>query len=174
MGIAPADFITKPVRVAELLDWLGRTLALEWTAGGHPPPASLPAPTADEALALPAAPQLRALQELVDIGYVRGIVRRLDQIEREAPESAAFVERLRTLARSFVMARRMNGVLQRALRGPEMRFERPNSDVVLIVDDVPTTTSRCCTTRSTNRATPCWWPSTASRRCSAPRRHGPT
>ncbi|MBS0434674.1 MAG: response regulator [Proteobacteria bacterium] len=116
VGIAPADFITKPVRVAELLDWLGRTLALEWTAAATTPPASPPAPTADEALALPAAPQLRALQELVDIGYVRGIVRRLDQIEREAPESAAFVERLRTLARGFRLDE-MNGVLQRALQG---------------------------------------------------------
>lgn len=72
------------------------------------------APLDEAPLALPAAPQLRALQELVDIGYVRGIVKRLDRIEAESPESAAFVERLRTMARGFRLDE-MNGVLRRAL-----------------------------------------------------------
>ena len=31
-GIAAADFITKPVRFDELLDWLGARLALQWQA----------------------------------------------------------------------------------------------------------------------------------------------
>ncbi len=30
VGITPADFFTKPVRVNELLDWLGRALGLAW------------------------------------------------------------------------------------------------------------------------------------------------
>ncbi|MFT3664806.1 ATP-binding protein [Piscinibacter sp.] len=112
-GIAPADFITKPVRVAELLDWLGGALALEWHASA---PAEA-APAAEATLALPAAPQLRALQELVEIGYVRGIVKRLDRIEAESPESAAFVERLRVMARGFQLDE-MTGVLRRALQTP--------------------------------------------------------
>ena len=115
VGISPADFITKPVRVSELLDWLGAALALEWsTAERTPPPEPEEAPAGDDVLALPAAPHLRALQELVNIGYVRGIVKRLDQIESESPESTAFVERMRTMARGFQLDE-MNGVLKRAL-----------------------------------------------------------
>jgi signal transduction histidine kinase/CheY-like chemotaxis protein/purine-cytosine permease-like protein len=115
-GIASSDFITKPVRVAELLDWVGRALTLEWTTAARTEPAASAAPAPDEPLALPAEPHLRALQELVDIGYVRGIVRRLDQIETDAPESAAFVERMRAMARGFRLDE-MNDVLRRALQG---------------------------------------------------------
>jgi signal transduction histidine kinase/purine-cytosine permease-like protein len=113
VGITPRDFITKPVRVSELLDWLGRALALQWTAGPATPEPT-PAPPPDGPLALPAEPHLRALQELVNIGYVRGIVKRLDQIETESPACAAFVGRMRTLARGFRLEE-MNGVLARAL-----------------------------------------------------------
>ena len=114
VGIASADFITKPVRVSELLDWLGRALALQWTtaAASEAEPAGTAA--SNEALALPAEPHLRALQELVNIGYVRGIVKRLDQIETESPACAAFVERMRAMARGFRLDE-MNGVLSRAL-----------------------------------------------------------
>jgi CheY-like chemotaxis protein len=117
VGITPRDFITKPVRVAELLDWLGRALALRWISAEAGEPAAAPPPAAAGAQVLPPAPQLRALKELVDIGYVRGIVKRLDQIEREAPDSAAFVERMRAMARGFQLDE-MNGVLQRALQEP--------------------------------------------------------
>ncbi|WP_128002080.1 hybrid sensor histidine kinase/response regulator [Piscinibacter defluvii] len=110
VGIGAADFITKPVRVDELLDWLGRALALDWTASAPAAPEPLP----EAPLSLPAEPQLRALQELVNLGYVRGIVRQLDQIQAESPDSAAFVERMRTLARGFRLDE-MNGELSRAL-----------------------------------------------------------
>jgi CheY-like chemotaxis protein len=114
VGITPRDFITKPVRVGELLDWLGRALALSWiTADLAVAAVTLPA-VATESLALPAEPHLRALQELVNIGYVRGIVKRLDQIETESPACAAFVERMRAMARGFQLDE-MNGVLTRAL-----------------------------------------------------------
>jgi signal transduction histidine kinase/FixJ family two-component response regulator len=113
-GIAPRDFITKPVRMNELLDWLGRALDLRWLSARAA--ATEPAATPDEAgsLTLPAPTQLRALQELVNIGYVRGIVKRLDQIETELPQSAAFVGRMRVMARGFQLDE-MNGVLSRAL-----------------------------------------------------------
>ncbi len=114
VGITPRDFITKPVRMAELLDWLGRALVLAWTTAAAGPSAAAPSPAVDAAQVLPPEPHLRALKELVDIGYVRGIVKRLDQIERESPACAAFVERMRAMARGFQLDE-MNGVLQRAL-----------------------------------------------------------
>ena len=114
VGITPRDFITKPVRVGELLDWLGRALALQWITADVAVAAAHPPAVATESLALPAEPHLRALQELVNIGYVRGIVKRLDQIETESPACAAFVERMRAMARGFQLDE-MNGVLERAL-----------------------------------------------------------
>jgi signal transduction histidine kinase/purine-cytosine permease-like protein/ActR/RegA family two-component response regulator len=113
VGIAAGDFLTKPVRVNELLDWLGRALGLEWITI-HAAPEPVPPAPAEAALALPAEPHLRALQELVNLGYVRGIVRRLDQIEAESPACAAFVGRMRAMARGFRLDE-MHGVIQRAL-----------------------------------------------------------
>jgi len=113
VGIARTDFITKPVRVNELLDWLGRALALDWnTAAAPAAPAEAAAPAGP--LVLPTEPHLRALQELIDLGYVRGIVRRLDQIEAESPACAAFVAHMRAMARGFRLDE-MSGVLRRAL-----------------------------------------------------------
>jgi len=94
VGIGADDFILKPVRVDELLDWLGARLQLDWVAAR---PA--PAPASTWAPAPPA--QLRALDELVGLGYYRGIVRKLDEIEALDPAHAGFVGHLRGLARQF-------------------------------------------------------------------------
>jgi CheY-like chemotaxis protein len=50
VGISPQDFITKPVRHAELLDWLAQRLKLEWlyTEPSHLLPAENSASTASE------------------------------------------------------------------------------------------------------------------------------
>ena len=89
-------------------------MALQWLTADVAVAAASPPAVATESLALPAEPHLRALQELVNIGYVRGIVKRLDQIETESPACAAFVERMRAMARGFQLDE-MNGVLTRAL-----------------------------------------------------------
>ncbi|HEY4068916.1 MAG TPA: ATP-binding protein, partial [Burkholderiaceae bacterium] len=80
VGISIEDFILKPVRVNELLDWLGARLQLEWVSAA---PAALAATEPEHAVdgVLPAAEQLQALDELVSLGYFRGIVRKLDEIE---------------------------------------------------------------------------------------------
>jgi hypothetical protein len=44
VGIMPEDFITKPVRLDELLDWLGRQLGLQWLATPPSPPTSAALP----------------------------------------------------------------------------------------------------------------------------------
>ena len=100
VGIGADDFILKPVRFNELLNWLGAQLKLIWTevraADAAPPPAS---PTA--AWALPEVQHLNALDELVSLGYYRGIVRKLDAIEALNPAHAAFTHHMRALARDF-------------------------------------------------------------------------
>jgi len=96
-GITADDFIVKPVNIAELLDWIGRRLALEWT---HEPEAPA-APPPPAALVLPPDEHLSALAELVRIGYVRGIKARLDEIDAIDTRYRAFTETLRGHAARF-------------------------------------------------------------------------
>ncbi|WP_284615517.1 ATP-binding protein [Aquabacterium humicola] len=99
LGITPADFLVKPVRMDELLGWLERRLQLQWVQA----PADVPAavPTAQASTVRPPAAALRALDELVRLGYVRGILKKLDALAADHPECAPWLERLRTLARGF-------------------------------------------------------------------------
>ena len=100
LGISPADFLVKPVRMAELLAWLQRRLDLQWVDAP-----ALPAPADDgpgaPALVPPPAAALRALDELVRLGYLRGIQKKLDALAAAHPASAAYLDRLRGLARGF-------------------------------------------------------------------------
>jgi signal transduction histidine kinase/DNA-binding NarL/FixJ family response regulator len=96
LGIAADDFITKPVRFDELLDWLGRALALHWVEAMAEPTKPVTA-----ASALPSAEALAALRDQVDAGYMRGIQRELDKLETEQPQCADFVHRARKLALAF-------------------------------------------------------------------------
>jgi CheY-like chemotaxis protein/anti-sigma regulatory factor (Ser/Thr protein kinase) len=99
-GIRPADFLLKPVRHEELLDWLGRVLALEWrTAGSLGGQTDASAPPLETTL--PSAASLRGLAEQVQAGYPRGIHRWLDHIEATEPACAAFTQHLRALAAQF-------------------------------------------------------------------------
>jgi CheY-like chemotaxis protein len=100
VGIAAEDFILKPVRINELLDWLGARLGLEWHEAQSPEVAALPSAQSIE-WALPDAQQLHSLDELVNLGYFRGIVRKLDEIESRDESHAGFVNHLRKLARQF-------------------------------------------------------------------------
>ncbi len=100
VGISIEDFILKPVRVNELLDWLGTRLQLEWLEAAPVAAAVIDAPAPLQG-STPDAAQLRALDELVNLGYFRGIVRKLDEIEAAEPAQAAFVNQLRALARQF-------------------------------------------------------------------------
>ncbi len=113
VGITAADFITKPVRLDELLDWLGARLALQWQATAAPAPAApAPAPPAPAPL-LPRA-QLEALLEAVSLGYPRGVAEQLDAIERQHPDSSAWLAPLRAQAARFQFDR-MTPVIHDAL-----------------------------------------------------------
>jgi CheY-like chemotaxis protein len=115
-GIRPEDFIVKPVRHAELLDWLQRALDLRWTFGDLPPQTQTsPEPAA--AMQVPDAHSLQQLLELARLGYPRGVLNQLDAIEAAQPGTAAFCAAMRELARGFrfdVLARRLE-----ELSGPQ-------------------------------------------------------
>ena len=118
VGVSAADFITKPVRFDELLDWLGAHLGLHWQAtpaDAPAAPAALPAPAADTVL--PPRDKLLALQDVVSLGYPRGVQKLLDDIATHHPECAGFMAPLRALAQGFEfdrMAPLVNQALERS------------------------------------------------------------
>ena len=104
LGVVARDYVLKPVRGEELLEWLGRVLVLEWSdAAGIAKPAAAAAPADAEAPAdtLPELTSLQALAEQVRVGYPRGIHRWLDHIDATEPACAVFTQRLRGLASGF-------------------------------------------------------------------------
>ena len=102
VGITPEDFFVKPVRHSELLDWLERRLALQWTAAAPAvATAAEAAAVANRPLVRPAPNRLRALQDAVALGYFRGVMNQLDAIEAEQPECADWTAAQRVLARQF-------------------------------------------------------------------------
>lgn len=98
VGIPPEDFILKPVRHTELLDWLERQLGLQWLQQPAPP-ASTSAPA--QAWTWPQPQLLVPLQQAVQLGYYRGILNQLDAIAAAQPECEAFAAAMRELARQF-------------------------------------------------------------------------
>ena len=100
VGIRPEDFILKPVRHTELIEWLERRLGLAWRyeipAPHTAPVAVIPAPRV-----LPNALQLASLLEVVHLGFYRGILNKLAEIEKQQPATVCFVNEMRLLARQF-------------------------------------------------------------------------
>jgi pheromone shutdown protein TraB len=50
---------------------------------------------------MPDAQQRAALLEVVNLGFYRGIMNTLDDIEKQSPQALTFVEGMRALARQF-------------------------------------------------------------------------
>ncbi|APW44686.1 ATP-binding protein [Rhodoferax saidenbachensis] len=100
LGLPPEDFIVKPVRHTELLDWLERKLELVWLDTPVVAPPVAPAPVIT-ALRAPPRSALVALQELVRLGYYRGVMNQLDTITSTHPDCAAFSAAMEKLARQY-------------------------------------------------------------------------
>jgi hypothetical protein len=95
-------------------------LALEWlhapvVAGQAPPPSN--ASVLDPAFVVPAPDRLRALDEMISLGYCRGVLTLLDVIEAESPACVSFVAHMRELASHFQLDA-MTGVLRKARDAP--------------------------------------------------------
>jgi signal transduction histidine kinase/CheY-like chemotaxis protein/purine-cytosine permease-like protein len=132
VGVSPADFFVKPVRVAELLEWLGRVLALDWLDEAAVPRTAKGAvlvtdasPTAahwPEALP-PAAFRARAaaIAEAARLGYLRGVLDELAEAEAEDAAATAWTEPLRQQAQRFAfdaLRERLAGIEAEAPRAP--------------------------------------------------------
>jgi signal transduction histidine kinase/CheY-like chemotaxis protein/purine-cytosine permease-like protein len=85
------DYLAKPLHIPLLLDKLAALLKLEWVKASNEPE---PKPS------LPAELR-RQLQALLSMGYVQGLVERLDEAGRDTPHLVDALEPLRTLAQRF-------------------------------------------------------------------------
>jgi signal transduction histidine kinase/purine-cytosine permease-like protein/ActR/RegA family two-component response regulator len=106
-GIGEGDFFVKPVNVAELLEWIGRRLQLEWVSHTGPKAISSEIVAPREVL-FPPAEQLEALREQIKLGYVRGIVARLNEIGALGQEYAPFAAALHGYAARFQLQAMVN------------------------------------------------------------------
>jgi CheY-like chemotaxis protein len=97
-GIPIEDFIVKPIRHSDLLDWLERQLNLSWLQSPSELPAASPVP---DPILWPDRDQMEALRDLVKLGFYRGILNLLDDIEQQSPQCHVFVERMRALSKKF-------------------------------------------------------------------------
>lgn len=103
-GIASEDFLLKPVNLAELLDWLGSRLDIDWILQPEKILASATSSHDQPLLLSPPQTYLDELLELINIGYVRGVAKKLDEIEALDDEYALFVQTMRKLAQQFQLA----------------------------------------------------------------------
>ncbi len=104
VGITPEDFIVKPVRVGELLDWLGKRLQLQWIVAERADASAAhatPKTGSGDADVLPSLEALHSLEDQIHAGYIRGVHKALDQIAAAEPQCDAFVQRLRGMAKQF-------------------------------------------------------------------------
>ncbi len=118
VGIGAEDFILKPVRHAELLDWLERRLELVWIDLAAPPRAASAMAVAPGVRIFPAASALQALAQAAQLGYYRGLMNTLDEIGQAQPQCEAFVAEVRELARQFQFDA-ITHILQQAPREPQ-------------------------------------------------------
>lgn len=113
-GIRAEDFILKPVRHAELLDWLERQLGLRWL---QEPPAPAQPQVQQPPWAWPRTDLLQPLLQAVQLGYYRGILNQLDAIEAAQPQCRTFAEAMRELARQF----QFEAIARELARGPVLQ-----------------------------------------------------
>ncbi len=94
------DFIPKPIRLDDLLGVLKAQLSLEWVYENINVPNPEQSHDAHNMM-FPPTQHLRALIEVVRIGYVKGLLEKLEQIERLDKRYAPFATPLRRLANEF-------------------------------------------------------------------------
>ncbi len=101
LGITEADFLTKPLRHSELLDWLERRLHLQWVQATAAVPTAALKPSAAGAGPTPPAADLAALSQALRLGYFRGALQALDALQAAHPQASAVLAHWRGRVQRF-------------------------------------------------------------------------
>lgn len=115
--IGPEDFILKPVNLSELLCWIGSRLDITWINATEEENTNTPMIDSDHGLIAPPQQYLAELLSLIKIGYVRGVAKKLDEIEALDARYSIFINAMRKLAQEFQLVAMKNYV--EALRTDE-------------------------------------------------------
>jgi signal transduction histidine kinase/DNA-binding NarL/FixJ family response regulator len=91
-------YMMKPVDILRLLELVGQLLQLKWQYEAEQP--SIAAPRNESSLG-PPVQHVEELIQLGQIGYIRGIEAKLDEIYNDYPEHSAFVAQMRALVDQF-------------------------------------------------------------------------
>jgi signal transduction histidine kinase/purine-cytosine permease-like protein/ActR/RegA family two-component response regulator len=102
VGVEREDFLIKPLRIDDLLERVRARLDLVWTGADAPARSDAP-PGAPAPRPLPADSHA-SLQQLGDLGYVRGILEKLDEIDRLDAAYAPVTSALRGCVQRFDLA----------------------------------------------------------------------
>ncbi|PFH11442.1 signal transduction histidine kinase [Collimonas sp. PA-H2] len=94
------DFVVKPVSFNDLLSKIKLHLKVDWISDPALKPAA-PAPVSSTMLVIPSREKLQALVELAAIGYVKGILGKLDEIEQQDQVYQPFTSEMRELVKRF-------------------------------------------------------------------------
>ncbi len=97
-------YLMKPIDIPRLLEMIGQLLKLTWQYRDDPVD---PVAGPQAAASVPPMQHVEELLKLGQIGYIRGIESKLDQIGDDYPEHAAFVSQMRALVDQFDLDRYM-------------------------------------------------------------------
>jgi len=105
------DYLVKPIANQKLLDKLAQHLQLEWSWGQQTAPAAdrpadstlanIPRRASDENLAIPDLPLIRELRACAEMGYRKGVLEILAQLEQQALLNHTTQQHLEQLCRHF-------------------------------------------------------------------------
>lgn len=99
------DYLVKPFRLNELLERLEHYLKLKWSLEEQQPVVVATAGPEFDRTNLPSTESLDMLRQLSQMGYIRGIRAKLDDIELQEPHAADFVAHMRELVTDFDIKR---------------------------------------------------------------------
>lgn len=110
--IPPENFIVKPVDLLKLLERIGQTLQLNWikslaqinaivALSPHVLHVPLTGPTKDSMLNPLTEVDRQALIQLINMGYVRGINSKLDEVEQRQPQDMVAIAHLKNYSSQF-------------------------------------------------------------------------
>ena len=96
-GITDKDFILKPVNLFELINWIGERLNLQWIESKD----DLVIEDATMAYVLPSQAVLNDLLEMINMGYLVGVRKLINDIEEQGLACKQFVTDIRQMSDRF-------------------------------------------------------------------------